>query len=796
MITGGSTPDGAEYTLKQFFSDETKAYTALFAYMDGEDGIRLSFEHSQIKGVCAYFVKTVEGPVEAGTPAMPIDFGRCTADSLTNLQLLVKEIYLPQLEPLVGSMNGSVGINGLAEADSKEFRGNMVKFSVQIDQAIQQVKGDIGIRLELDQAIVMQLSSTSPDLLCQDLETVKKLEHALIKLKDKAQDVLSEVQANKTLPKTQGEPSPGPLAEIEFWRQRNAKLSTSCEQFKSARIKQVQEVLRESGGQQEELEDQFSSCLAELTKLYVEAKDNVKFLTTLERHFKNISSGEFTVIVDTLPSMMNAIRMVWIISRHYNTDEMMVPLMELIASEIAAKVMLKVNIKFILNGSPDGQGANSGMASIQKAKKVLETWEQTYLEVRAAIEQNDTGKRWEFDRKRLFKQTNYMAEICMNLSEVATVLDQFHKFFGPELRAVTGDSESIDEIEMKVAELVEPLESVQFDIFSPLFKPNWDIEMAKFHKSVGEIESMTHHFIDTSFDNLRSAEGAFDLLQNFKTIQSRDSINKQMIKKYEFVLLQYSKELVAIRINYKEHKDNPPTFKNYPPVAGAISWAKALYQRAKKPILRFRTMPDLLRIDSGEEVRQTYLEFARDVHEYIETKFRRWREDVLGWATEYLKQPILCCANPAAGAVTTDPMPPYMVNFSPKLNRLVRECKYLDRMGFEIPESALNVTLQEDKYHGYATLMTTMLQRYHSVLAGLKDVETELLQAQLEDVRQVLAAGFSPLNWRSQRISKYIEECNQKLNEFAGVVSQIHKVQSINSILYTILMPDPQGTVY
>lgn len=63
-----------------------------------------------------------------------------------------------------------------------------------------------------------------------------------------------------------------------------------------------------------------------------------RFLTTLERHFKNISQGSFSVTLDTLASMMNAIRMVWVISRHYNTDERMVPLMELIAGEIAGKV--------------------------------------------------------------------------------------------------------------------------------------------------------------------------------------------------------------------------------------------------------------------------------------------------------------------------------------------------------------------------------------------------------------------------------------------------------------------------
>ena len=44
-------------------------------------------------------------------------------------------------------------------------------------------------------------------------------------------------------------------------------------------------------------------------------------------------------IVETLPSLMNAIRMVWIISRYFNTDEYMEPLMKRIADQIADKVL-------------------------------------------------------------------------------------------------------------------------------------------------------------------------------------------------------------------------------------------------------------------------------------------------------------------------------------------------------------------------------------------------------------------------------------------------------------------------
>lgn len=67
---------------------------------------------------------------------------------------------------------------------------------------------------------------------------------------------------------------------------------------------------------------EFEKQMMDLTKLYGEAKDNVKFLTTLERQFKNLASTEgLTIIEETLPSLMNGLRLVWIISRHFKEDE-------------------------------------------------------------------------------------------------------------------------------------------------------------------------------------------------------------------------------------------------------------------------------------------------------------------------------------------------------------------------------------------------------------------------------------------------------------------------------------------
>ena len=78
--------------------------------------------------------------------------------------------------------------------------------------------------------------------------------------------------------------------------------------------------------------------------------------------------------------------------------------------------------------------------------------------------------------------------------------------------------------------------------------------MIKFREQIVKIEDMAKQFIGASFKKLRSAKGAFDLLQNIKNIKSRESINKQMMSKFDEILAQYSKEVDEIDKIFKENK--------------------------------------------------------------------------------------------------------------------------------------------------------------------------------------------------------------------------------------------------
>ena len=68
---------------------------------------------------------------------------------------------------------------------------------------------------------------------------------------------------------------------------------------------------------------------------------------------------------------------------------------------------------------------------------------------------------------------------------------------------------------------------------------------------------------------LRNAEGAFDLLQKFRSMQSQEASQKLMERKTADILLQYEKEVGHVKQLFEEKQEDPPLCKNQPPLAGA-----------------------------------------------------------------------------------------------------------------------------------------------------------------------------------------------------------------------------------
>lgn len=212
-----------------------------------------------------------------------------------------------------------------------ELLVNVKKFSSYVAFTINQVAGEV----KLD---IPDISEQDPAVAAKNAALVSLLEHAV--------DKWCQVMSNTLEEQLKREPSGnGPLAELEFWKERNSALGSLWEQLNFPAAQKVVSVLKSANSA---TSSSFDYYWKELSKYCVEAKDNVRFLSTLERHFKNVAHGaSFTTVTETMPALLNALRMMWVISRHYNTDERMVPLMERIAWELSERVSRSVNIRTI-----------------------------------------------------------------------------------------------------------------------------------------------------------------------------------------------------------------------------------------------------------------------------------------------------------------------------------------------------------------------------------------------------------------------------------------------------------------
>ncbi|XP_077377243.1 dynein axonemal heavy chain 10-like [Festucalex cinctus] len=665
-----------------------------------------------------------------------------------------------------------------------ELLNSTHKFLALVNSTIQQLKAQDDIVLSIPE---LDLKPDVSDLLTNSA-VVEKLEQCVMNWQTQLTVVIEEQE--KKAPQT-----PSPMAEIVYWQERVSILSALKMKLHQPMVKKILLVLTKAkAGVIPTLE----ATEAQLVQYCLEADENVRFLQTLERHFKNLATGaNFSVILETIPSLMNSLQIVWLISCHYNKNERMVPLMERIVWQLAERVAQVIDLHVLFKDE-----RKVAKSKVSDAKQVLELWKSSYFEVRAEIEQGRTGKRWEFDRRRLFEKTDYMASICQDLYNVLQNLDEYFNIFSPELKSVTLDPKRFDEMLAKVENLILPFEEATFDPFNICKMSSWKIIMQNFSSSVYAIEREVITFIDKSFKSLRSSNAAFGMLVKYKNIHTRPAINNHLKKKTNDLLAQYCKEVDSVNEIFEENKNKPKINKNEPPVAGSIRWTHTLFHHVKEGMLPLLTMPDLLESEMGKLAKNKYLEIAKKMSEYAVKKYKLWMSDTEINLPLLLKTPILdIIVNesqdqselviPAKSEISSQKDRRYCANLPPEIMTIISETKNLISMSFSIPEVAQNVTLQEFNFIRYRDDLHKLVSSYNSTVDSLSDAKVAMLSEIIKRVETLLLSGCKRLNWNSLAIADFINEANQEISKFESVVSQIEKNElDIEAKLQSIMMAD------
>lgn len=293
-------------------------------------------EKEKLKGKGVYFVKTTppEKPVSMNqSNDNEVLFGEISENTVTSLNIIINRVFKPLVERLEIADWGNC-----EEEQKKEFTQVFDKFANELNEALKSIQGNIVLeqydrRWENEVKNIQSTKTPNPEMIAD-------FERIFNNWSDEIEKALKEMETVQT-----NEKDPGPKTEIENWRTRMRKLTCISEQLRSKNCRTVYDVLTQASQNPAEqlgkprdkiylATSKWRSIELKVTELLNEAKDNVKYLSTLEKFIEPLYEGTPETIKDTLPALMNSIKMIHTIARYYNTNDSMTGLFVKITNQM------------------------------------------------------------------------------------------------------------------------------------------------------------------------------------------------------------------------------------------------------------------------------------------------------------------------------------------------------------------------------------------------------------------------------------------------------------------------------
>lgn len=558
----------------------------------------------------------------------------------------------------------------------------------------------------------------------------------------------------------------GPDTELEYWKRRLQRLMGITEQLKSKECKMVTGVLSvvskvQDGGIDKlsigALLRQWKQIDTNITEASNEAKDNVKYLATLERFIEPLYTGSPGSVVDALPALMNSVKMIHTIARYYNTTERMTKLFMKITNQ-----MITLCKKSILGKDPPesiwDKDPEALLIDLESCLKLNEAYQEQYRLTKDKLLTMPKGKQFDFSETQIFGKFDLF---CRRVVKLIDMFSTIHQFRSLALHSLEG----MDTLLASFNTIIAEFKRNKHDLLD-YHNNKFDRDYVEFNIQISDLEASLQQFINVSFDSITSIEQSLILLKQFQSILQRESLRTDLDSKFTVIFHNYGLDLTNVQDIYEKYRHDPPIARNLPPVAGNILWSRHLLRRIEEPMRKFESNPTVLSTKDSKKIIKMYNKVARTLVAFEYLWYEAWCRSV-----ETAKAGLhatLIIRHPETGRL--------FVNFDKEILQLIREAKCLDRMGIEVPENAKMVMLQEDKFKMYYNDLTYTLKEYDRVTSKIIPVTATLLTPHLEDLQQRLRPGMVTLTWTSMNIDAYKMQVHFGLQRLEELINNVYDV--------------------
>uniref|UniRef100_A0A8C3GE33 Dynein axonemal heavy chain 5 n=1 Tax=Cairina moschata TaxID=8855 RepID=A0A8C3GE33_CAIMO len=407
---------------------------------------------------------------------------------------------------------------GLKDSQIQDFLYSVDRFVGTLSSSRQNLEDKIQLaKVDID-IYISNLQNPSDYITAgSNREVTEKLEEALTIWIKQIRQVLVE---SEQMRRETGDI--GPSAELEYWKSRMSKFNSLLDEIKSSRVKKIISILQAA---RSKTLKQWKVLDGNVTIAANEAKDNVRYLYTLDKFFGPLAIASPVTVMEHVPSLMNAVCMIYCMSPYYNTSERMTSLLLKITNQMinTCKAYLREGVSKIWD--LDRQEL---LKRIQQCISLKEQYQTSFQKIRENLKENPSGKQFDFSENYIFGKFDTFCKRLEKISDMSNIMESLL-----ELQRIK--IEGIEEISTHYQSIATNTKSKKYDVLD--------------HRK------QEVHLLSTC-----------PILTPLILYFSLELYNQiDLSEKYTIVLQQYSRDLDFVQNLYQKQKENPPIPRNIPP---------------------------------------------------------------------------------------------------------------------------------------------------------------------------------------------------------------------------------------
>ncbi|XP_076818600.1 dynein axonemal heavy chain 5-like isoform X2 [Clavelina lepadiformis] len=540
----------------------------------------------------------------------------------------------------------------------------------------------------------------------------------------------------------------GPRAELDHWKRRTSKFNFLLEQLKSQRVRAVLGILHLA---KSKLIPVWRELDARITDVANEAKDNVKYLQTLEKFCDPLYNCDPIGMVDAVPHLINAIRMIHSISRYYNTSEKMTSLFLKVTNQMVSSCK-----SYISNDGVDTIWELPRAEAIEKLEacvRLNQEYQKCFQKTKQRLEETPNERNFDVSEMLIFGK---FVAFERRLQKILSMFDTIRVYSALEKSKIEG----LEPMVGKYQVIVTNMRKKPYNALDQRHA-DFDNDFDDFNNNINDLHNQIIAFINQKFERLYTTASAVLLLRKFERLDIPD-LNIE--EKYQNILSNYGRDVDAISRIYTKQRNEPSIPRDTPPIAGKIMWARQLYRRIQEPMDLFQQeAPHLLKGSEAKRIIRNYNKVAKVLLEFEVLYHRGWIRQVDNAKAGL--QASLLVRHPDTNEL--------YVNFDPMILTLIKETDCMRRLDLDIPLTAVKIQQKQAQLKDHSNKLNHLLNENLRVRRKILPAIEPMMGPHVAKLDDALEPGLTVLSWTSVRIDRYIEDAHQALAELDLLLDRV-----------------------